>query len=84
MGPIGGHHIGTVRMGSDSKSSVVDGNCEVWTTKRLFVVGCSVLPSSSHVSPTLTAVALGLRVADHILHSANPGRPVPVQTVPGR
>jgi choline dehydrogenase-like flavoprotein len=71
MGPVGGHHIGTARMGSNSNSSVVDGNCEIWTTKRLFVAGCSVLPSSGCVSPTLTAVALGLRLADHIMRSAN-------------
>jgi choline dehydrogenase-like flavoprotein len=84
MGPAGGHHIGTVRMGSDPNSSVVDGNCEVWTTKRLFVAGCSVLPSSGYMSPTLTAVALGLRLADDILRAANARKPVPVQTVSGR
>ena len=84
IGPAGGHHIGTVRMGSDSNSSVVDGNCEVWTTKRLFVAGCSVLPSSGYMSPTLTAVALGLRTADHILRSANTRKQVAIQTLSSR
>jgi choline dehydrogenase-like flavoprotein len=80
MDPVGGHHIGTVRMGSDSKLSVIDDDCEVWATKRLFVAGCSVLPSSGCTSPTLTAVALGLRLADHILRSANTRDPVVIKT----
>ena len=84
MGPSGGHDMGTVRMSSESNSGVVDDNCEVWTTKRLFIAGCSVLPSSGYMSPTLTAVALGLRTADHILRSANTRKPVAIQTLSSR
>ena len=84
MGPSGGHDMGTVRMSSKSNSGVVDDNCEVWTTKRLFVAGCSVLPSSGYMSPTLTAVALGLRTADHILRSAYTPKPVVIQTLSNR
>ena len=56
--PQGGHHIGTVRMGDDASSGVVDPNSEVWDCHGLFVAGTAVLPTSGFANPTLTAVAL--------------------------
>ena len=67
VGPVGGHHMGTTRMGSDPKTSVTDGNGELWNTKGVFVAGSALFPATGFANPTLTAVALGLRMADHLL-----------------
>lgn len=61
-----GHHIGTTRMSSDPSQGVVDGNSRVHGMANLFVVSSSVFPTSSHANPTLTIVALAIRLADHL------------------
>jgi choline dehydrogenase-like flavoprotein len=65
-GAYGGHHIGTARMGSDPNSSVVDADCRVHGIANLFVNGAATFPTSSQANPTLTLVALSLRMAEHI------------------
>lgn len=65
--PQGGHHIGTVRMDADPSSGVVDPNGEVWGCRGLFVAGTAVLPTSGFANPTLTALALTFRLAEHIV-----------------
>jgi choline dehydrogenase-like flavoprotein len=65
-GAYGGHHIGTARMGSDPRTSVVDANCRLHGVDNLFVAGPAVFPTSSQANPTLTAIALSLRLADHV------------------
>ena len=65
--PQGGHHIGTTRMGADASSGVVDPNCEVWGVRGLFVAGTGVLPTSGFANPTLTALALAFRLAEHLV-----------------
>lgn len=64
----GNHHIGTTRMSDDPKWGVVDGNCCVHGIDNLYVAGSSVFPTSGYAPPTLTIVALALRLADHIKH----------------
>lgn len=64
--PQGGHHIGTVRMGADASSGVIDPNGEVWGCHGLFVAGTAVLPTSGFANPTLTAVALAFRLAEYL------------------
>jgi choline dehydrogenase-like flavoprotein len=66
FGAYGGHHIGTTRMGSDPRTSVVDANCRVHSVNNLFVAGSSVFPTSSQANPTLTLVALSLRLGRHL------------------
>ena len=68
--PQGGHHIGTARMGADVSAGVVDTNCEVWGTRGLFVAGAAVLPTSGFANPTLTALALAFRLAEHLVRRA--------------
>ena len=63
-GAYGGHHLGTTRMGADPRTSVVDAACRVHDMSNLFVAGGSVLPTSSQANPTLTVIALALRLAD--------------------
>ena len=64
--PNAHHHAGTTRMGADPDSSVVDAECLVHGTENLFAVGASVFPSAGYANPTLTIVALALRLADHL------------------
>ena len=60
------HHIGTTRMHRDARFGVVDANCKVHGTSNLYVAGSSVFPTGGFVNPTLTIVALALRLADHL------------------
>jgi hypothetical protein len=65
--PVIGHHIGTARMGLDPRAGVVDANAEVWGTRGLFVAGSAIFTTSGSANPTLTAVALALRLAEHLV-----------------
>lgn len=69
--PIGGHHIGTARMSDTARTGIVDGDLKAHGIANLYVAGTAVLPTSSHANPTLTALALALRLADHIRTPAN-------------
>jgi choline dehydrogenase-like flavoprotein len=60
------HHMGTTRMSADPKTGVVDKNCRVHGVDNLFIAGSSVFPTGGIANPTLTIVALTLRLADHI------------------
>jgi choline dehydrogenase-like flavoprotein len=62
----GWHHMGTTRMSDDAKRGVVDRNCRVHGMENLYVAGSSVFPTSGSANPTLTIVALVLRLADHL------------------
>ena len=65
-GAYGGHHIGTARMGASPRSSVVDGDGLVHGTANLYVAGSATFATSSQANPTLTIVALALRLAEHV------------------
>jgi choline dehydrogenase-like flavoprotein len=60
------HHMGTTRMHSSEKRGVVDANCQVHGVSNLFVAGSSVFTTCGSANPTLTIIALALRVADHV------------------
>ena len=60
------HHMGTTRMHEDPMLGVVDVNCRVHGMSNLYVAGSSVFPTGSANNPTLTIVALALRLADHL------------------
>ena len=62
----GWHHMGTTRMSADPKQGVVDANCKVHGLANLYVGGAAVYPTAGAVNPTLTLVALSLRLADHL------------------
>ncbi len=65
-GAYGGHHIGTVRMGDHPATSVVNADCRVHRVSNLFVASAAVFPTSSQANPTLTVVAIALRLAAHL------------------
>lgn len=60
------HQMGTTRMHRDPKRGVVDENCLVHSVVNLYVAGSSVFPNTGANNPTLTIVALALRLADHV------------------
>lgn len=62
----GRHHMGTTRMHADPRQGVVDENCRVHGMRNLYVVGSSVFPSGGFANPTLTIVALAVRLADRL------------------
>jgi choline dehydrogenase-like flavoprotein len=57
------HPMGSARMGADPSNSVVNSYGRVWDVPDLFVFDASVLPSSSHVNPQITIMALVARMA---------------------
>jgi choline dehydrogenase-like flavoprotein len=60
------HHMGTTRMHDSPRQGVVDRNCRVHGMSNLYVAGSSVFPTAGANFPTITIVALSLRLADHI------------------
>jgi len=64
------HNIGGTRMHEDPSRGVVDANCKVHGIDNLFVASSSVFPTGSHANPTLTIVALSVRLGDHLLESS--------------
>lgn len=62
----GKHHMGTTRMHPDPPRGVVDADCRVHGTSNLYVAGSSVFPSGGYANPTLTIVALAIRLAEHL------------------
>ena len=67
----GKHLMGTTRMSADPASGVVDPDCRMHGIENLFVAGSSVFPTGGYVNPTLTIVALALRLADHLRGGTN-------------
>ena len=68
--PIGGlvnHQMGTMRMGSDEATSVLDPSQRFWGIPNLYVTDASVFPTSGGYNPTLTVQALAWRAAERIL-----------------
>jgi choline dehydrogenase-like flavoprotein len=66
----GHHHMGTTRMNRDPSRGVVDENGQVHGIGNLYVAGSSVFPTGlGHVNPTLTIVALAIRLADQLRDS---------------
>lgn len=61
-----GHSCGTLRFGSDPRTSVLDANCKAHDLENLYVADASILPTSMGVNPGLTIAANALRVADVI------------------
>ncbi len=69
------HPAGACRMAADARSGVVNSDLRVFSTQNLFVAGASVFPTAGATNPTLTIVALSLRLGDHLarLLGATPG-----------
>jgi len=62
----GMHHMGTTRMHEDPRQGVVNPDGRLHELSNLFVAGSSVFPTGGVANPTLTIVALAIRLADHL------------------
>ena len=62
----GWHHMGTTRMSDNPKNGVVDPNCTVHGISNLHIGGASCYVTAAAPNPTLTLVALSLRLSDHL------------------
>ena len=60
------HHIGTTRMSDDPRQGVVNADCRAHSVSNLYIAGSSVYPTAGFMNPTLTIVALAIRLADHL------------------
>ena len=60
------HHMGTTRMSADQRDGVVDIDCRVHGVRNLYLAGSSVFPCGGHANPTVTIVALALRLAERL------------------
>lgn len=70
--PVGSHHLmGTTRMHVDPRFGVVDAECRVHGMNNLFVAGSSTFPAGGYANPTLTIVAMALRLADLVKRELN-------------
>jgi choline dehydrogenase-like flavoprotein len=58
--------MGSTRMSRDPRRGVVDSDCRVHGIANLYVAGGSVFPTGGYANPTLTIVALALRLAEHL------------------
>ena len=58
------HHMGTTRMHTNPRKGVVDSSCKVHGMSNLFIAGSSVFPTVGSDNPTITIVALALRLAN--------------------
>jgi hypothetical protein len=70
--PLGGHHMGTARMASTPRSGMVGPDCAVFGLPNLFIASSAVFPTSGYANPTLTIVALAIRLAKHIKRELAP------------
>jgi choline dehydrogenase-like flavoprotein len=64
--PNAHHHLGTTRMHAEPRKGVVDAHGRVHDLTNLFVAGSSLFPTGGFANPTLTLVALALRLAEHL------------------
>lgn len=61
------HYSGTCRIGTDPLTAAANPYGEIFGVSSLFVADNSMVPSMSAANPTLTTIALAIRMADHIV-----------------
>ena len=62
-----------VRMGSDSRTSALNGFCQAHDVKNLFVTDGACFATNSDKNPTLTITALSWRASEYLLEQARKG-----------
>jgi choline dehydrogenase-like flavoprotein len=70
---MGIHEMGTARMGKDPKTSVLNGNNQVWDCKNVFVTDGAAMTSGACVNPSLTYMALTARAANFAVEELKKG-----------
>jgi len=64
------HELGTVRMGSDPRTSVLNSHCQAHDVKNLFVADAAPFVTNPDKNPTLTIMALAWRTSEYLLEQA--------------
>jgi choline dehydrogenase-like flavoprotein len=64
----GWHLLGTTKMGTDPRTSVVDAWGRCHDVPNLFIFDGSIWPTSSGMNPTATIAALALWCAEHLVN----------------
>jgi serine/threonine protein kinase len=67
------HEVGTARMGSDKKKSVLNSWNQTWDAKNVFVTDGACYASIGCQNPTLTMMAITARACDHIVDEMKRG-----------
>lgn len=62
----GDHHMGAARMSLRPEDGIVNTDSRLHSVDNLYLAGCAVFPTGGFANPTLTIVALSLRLADHL------------------
>lgn len=73
----GTHQCGLARMGLNQNEAVVDGNLRSFDLPNLFLATTAVLPTSGQANPTMTTVALALRLAAYLANKVKDSNSVP-------
>jgi choline dehydrogenase-like flavoprotein len=60
------HEVGTARMGASASDSVTDSFGRAWDVDNLYLADGSIFASKAHKNPTLTILALSMRISDHV------------------
>ncbi|WP_342377777.1 GMC family oxidoreductase [Myxococcus stipitatus] len=68
------HEVGTARMGSDPKTSVLNPWNQSWDVSNLYVMDGASFPSQGPQNPTLTMMALAVRASAHVVSELKAGR----------
>jgi choline dehydrogenase-like flavoprotein len=66
----GDHHMGSLRMSVSPDDGIVNPECRFHGLDNLYAAGSAVFPTSGYANPTLTIIALALRLADHLREGA--------------
>jgi choline dehydrogenase-like flavoprotein len=67
------HEMGTARMGREARTSVLNGNNQVWDARNVFVTDGACMTSSACQNPSLTYMALTARAADFAVSELKKG-----------
>jgi choline dehydrogenase-like flavoprotein len=70
---LASHEMGTVRMGLHPKQSALNGFCQSWDVKNLFVMDGACFVTQAVQNPTLTMMAIAARASDYVVESFKRG-----------
>jgi choline dehydrogenase-like flavoprotein len=66
--------MGTARMGTDPKTSVLNGFAQSWDVPNLYVMDGAAWPSNAWQNPTFTMMAIAGRACEHLVEGLKQGR----------
>src|SRR5205085_2731960 len=70
---LGIHEMGTARMGKDPKTSLLNGNNQIWNVKNVFVSDGACMASNACQNPSITYMALTARAANFAVDELKKG-----------